>query len=278
MNVRTRPTRPIVPLAKSWLVATVLLTACGGASPAAGPAALLISPGRDTVINVGQPAAIAGTVNGPTIKTVDIFIDDRKYATVANKNDALNQFIINVQWTPTLAGSHLIQLRGIDEKGSPVVQSEAVVVTVKPGAIAPTAVIAVTTVVTVVAPTPAAAQTAAAPGATAAPAATATPAPTKAPANQITVTNDFVRVRNGPSTASKELGQLAQGATAAVQAKSEDGKWWQIIYAQSDGGVGWVFGDLVQFKGDANAVPVAKAAASPTTAPTTVPATATPKP
>ncbi len=267
---------------KPWIALALLLAGCGGASAPSAPAALMISPSRESVITVGQPIAIAGTVTGASIRSVDIYIDDRKFATVANRNESLNQFIINVQWTPDLAGSHLVQLRGLDDKGSPVAQSENIIIAVKPAAAAPTAIIVVTTVVTVVAPTaipgqaaPPAAATPVVAGGTPA----AGPTATRAPANQVTVTNDFARVRNGPTVGNKELGQLTQNQSAEVKGKSEDGLWWQIVYAQGENGLGWVFGELVQFKGDAKTVPVIKVAAPATAVPATaVPATAVPAP
>ncbi len=266
--------------AKSWLALGLLLAGCGGVAAPSTPSALLISPSRDSVITVGQPVAVAGTVSGAAIRTVDIYVDDRKFATVANKNESLNQFIVNVQWTADLAGSHLVQLRGLDDKGSTVAQSENVIVTVKPATAAPTAVIVVTTVITVVAPTPSAAQATGVPPAAGTPVPgagpTVAPTPTKAPVNQITVTNDFARVRNGPTTANKEMGQITLNQTAEVKGKSADGLWWQIVFAQGEGGLGWVFGELVQFKGDAAAVPVVKVAAPPTAVPaaTTAPTAA----
>ena len=63
------------------------------------------------------------------------------------------------------------------------------------------------------------------------------------------------------------MGQLTINQTAEVKGKSADGLWWQVVFAQGEGGLGWVFGELVQFKGDAAAVPVVKVAAPPTAVP-----------
>lgn len=104
--------------------------------------------------------------------------------------------------------------------------------------------------------------------------------PTTAPAagtNAITnADNEFVNVRNGPGLNYAIAGQLKQTASANVKGKSEDGQWWQIEFAQADKGLGWVFGNLVKFNGNAGAIPVVKVAAPPAQ-PTLVPiATAAP--
>ncbi len=60
--------------------------------------------------------------------------------------------------------------------------------------------------------------------------------------------------------------------------KSEDGKWWQLAYPGGPDGKAWVFGELVQFAGDANAVPVVKVAPPPTAAAPAPAPTAPPQP
>ncbi|MCL5999226.1 MAG: SH3 domain-containing protein [Chloroflexi bacterium] len=90
-----------------------------------------------------------------------------------------------------------------------------------------------------------------------------TPAMANVPFVSVKEGNDFVNVRSGPGTNYDLLGTLNAGQTALVKGKSEDITWWQIEYANGPNGVGWVFGDLVVFTGDAQGVLVAAAIPPP---------------
>jgi hypothetical protein len=82
---------------------------------------------------------------------------------------------------------------------------------------------------------------------------------------------ESVRVRAGPGTNFDRLGLLTPGETAPVVGKNADATWWQIEYAASEDGLGWVTAEFVTFVGDPTAVPVvgqATATATPTSAPT----------
>lgn len=94
---------------------------------------------------------------------------------------------------------------------------------------------------------------------------------------------EFVNVRSGPGTTFQRLGQLdASNPTASVRGKNAAGDWWQIAFPGAPNGVGWVFSQLVDFVGNAGAVPVvqgeaqAQAAASQATLVPVVQPTATP--
>jgi uncharacterized protein YraI len=81
---------------------------------------------------------------------------------------------------------------------------------------------------------------------------------------------ESVRVRAGPGTNFDRLGLLTPGETAPVVGKNADATWWQIEYAASEDGLGWVTAEFVTFVGDPAAVPVvgqATATATPTSAP-----------
>ncbi len=89
--------------------------------------------------------------------------------------------------------------------------------------------------------------------------------PTPAPSSQpplpgsaiVTVKTEtgILNVRSAPDTASKIITTLNAGQTAIVLGKNTAGDWWQI---EVQGGVGWVFGELVDFKGDVESVPVVR--------------------
>jgi hypothetical protein len=89
--------------------------------------------------------------------------------------------------------------------------------------------------------------------------------------------DDGVNVRTGPDTSYTRLGYIEPGTSAVITGKYED--WFQIEY---EGGVGWVYGDLVAAT-DTDSVPVIQpppaptaAPAQPTAVPTAVPPTAVP--
>lgn len=102
----------------------------------------------------------------------------------------------------------------------------------------------------------------------------ATAAPTGAstpPGPVVEIPAGGVNVRNGPGLDFELLGRLEAGLSAAVVAKNETGEWWQIEYEKGEAGLGWVADAVVDFKGDAGAVPPAPRPDEPTPTPTTPP-------
>jgi uncharacterized protein YraI len=85
---------------------------------------------------------------------------------------------------------------------------------------------------------------------------------------------EAVRVRSGPGTDYTRLGTLTLGETAQVVGRNADRSWWQIEFAASDAGLGWVAAEFVTLIGDAASVPLVRQG---TPAPTR-PATRTPTP
>jgi uncharacterized protein YgiM (DUF1202 family) len=103
---------------------------------------------------------------------------------------------------------------------------------------------------------------------------TAAPSPTPEPA-AFTVNSASVNVRSGPGTTYPILGRLTQGQSFPIEAKSEDGDWWQFEY---NGKPGWVISSNVAAKG-AESVEVAEnIPAPPTAAPRPTARPAAPKP
>lgn len=216
--------------------------------------AAVVSPDATTRLSVGQPTMIVARATGSGLKVVDLWVDGQKYAGVSQPNQN-GEFVINAPWTPNTPNIHVLQVKGTNDKGEEIVKSEPVFLNVAgPTAAPPTP-----------APTAAPAQPTAAP-------AQPTAAPTAAAGPSVVPTGDFVNVRSGPGTTYNLLGQVNAGQSAPVRGKSADGAWWQITFGN---GVGWVFGQLVTFKGDANAVPVASAPPPPVAQ---IVPTATPRP
>ncbi len=99
------------------------------------------------------------------------------------------------------------------------------------------------------------------------PSATSAPptiAPTIAPLEG--VAKSQINVRAAPDQNQASLGLLNYFSKLEIIGKDASGKWWQIIYKDSPSGVGWVTAAFVEFKGDADKVPVVDAPV-PTTAP-----------
>jgi uncharacterized protein YraI len=237
--------------ARTFLISTVFvalfLAACGAS--ATPPTATLSAPAPNTEIQAGEQVNIEGKVAGSAIKQVDVYINGTKFATVDQPARA-NEFDISVVWTaPTdTAGSSVIQLKGVNDRGESVVASDAVFITV----IAPTAVPPTPT------PEPTPIPTVAAP--------TAPPLPTASP---VLVgprqENDFANVRALPDINSQRLGQLNKGQSAPVRGKNGDGTWLQITFPGAPDGVAWVLGEVVQVTGDVNTLPVVQPSTSVTT-------------
>ena len=241
-------------------LALVLLSACGAA--AAPLAATLTSPEANASVDVGKAVAIAGKVTGTAVKQADVYVDGQKLATIAERSPN-GEFVVSLPWSATAGGIHVIQLKGVDDKGESITQSDPVFINVK-GA-APTASVPPTAV----------------PQPTAIPQPTAVPAtPTPAGAT-VTAADEFANVRSGPDTVFDKVGQLNAGQNAAVKGKSSDGKWLQIDFAAGSGGLAWVFLDVVKVTGNLDAVPVKQGPPRPVAVvqPTAIPQpTAVPQP
>jgi hypothetical protein len=64
------------------------------------------------------------------------------------------------------------------------------------------------------------------------------------------------------------VAQFAPGQEAVVTGRNADSSWWQVSLSDASGATsqGWVYGELVTFTGDSNAVAVAEAPPPPPTA------------
>ena len=236
-------------------LALLVMPACG--ATAAPLVATITAPDATTALMVDQPVNITGKATGDGLKSADIYVDGVKHATV-DKPGENNEFVIVAPWTPAKAGAHVIQLKGIDEKGEVLVASEAVFVNVQ----------GLPATATAPPPTPE-------PAVAVEP--TAAPEATVAVTTEVTTTTqgptasvkegDFVNVRKGPAIEYDKLGTLDAGQSAPVRGKNADGTWWQISFPAAADGVGWVIGQLVNITGDTSAVTVAQAPALPTANP-----------
>ncbi len=94
---------------------------------------------------------------------------------------------------------------------------------------------------------------------------TPSPTPTLMPGAVRGKATDALRVRAQPSTDSKIVGRLSEGAMVAILGKTLDEQWWQIAYPDADQR-GWVASEFASPAGDTSALPVIQTAppATPT--------------
>lgn len=212
---------------------------------------------------LGSPVAVIGRVTGDGLRNVQVVGDGAVLATVAPQAGSI-EVAVNQVWSPDSAGSHIVQLKGLNDKGEVIASTEVIFRLRAP---APTPAPIPTATAQQVIPT-------APPPPTAAPTSASTP--TTKPLPVLTVANDFANVRAGPNTNAAQVGRLNKGQTAAVTGKSADGAWWQV-QLQGSPSSGWIFGELVSVAGDTAGVPVVQVtttttAAAPTSAAPTAPA------
>lgn len=240
----------------------VLAAGCGGAPSGTAASASISSPRPGAELVLGSPVAVAGRVTADGLRNVQVVGDGVVIATVAAQPGS-TEVAINEVWSPDSAGSHIIQLKGLNDRSEVIVSTEVIFRLRAP---APTPAPIPTATAQQVIPT-------APPPPTPAPTAASTP--TARPLPVLTVTNDFANVRAGPNTATAQVARLNKGQTAPVTGKSADGAWWQVQLTGTQSS-GWVFGELASVSGDTAAVPVVQATATP--APTAAAAAATPAP
>jgi hypothetical protein len=88
-----------------------------------------------------------------------------------------------------------------------------------------------------------------------------------------------VNVRSDPGNAFQALGVLRNGTEVEIVAKSEDGKWFQIVYPSGSNLRGWVLAESLEVTGDLSGlgvatpehIPVPVAPTSPAVTPPTTP-------
>jgi uncharacterized protein YraI len=277
---RTTPARLSI---LSTLVLALFVAACGGSQVPAS--ATLTSPTANAQYKAGDDVQIEGKVAGSAVRSVDIFVNGQKFASIDTPARP-NEFDVVLTWPspPDTAGTSVIQLKGLNEQGEPVVSSDAVFINMEaPPPPTPTpAPPPPTSLPTAAAPTPAPAATA--------PTSTVTAGPLP--------DNDFVNVRAAPDVNANRLGQLDKGQNAPVRGRLADSTWLQINFPAAADGIGWVLASVAQVNGDLNAVPVVTpgatagataavtstttttttAAATPATAATSAPAAGNPPP
>ncbi len=76
----------------------------------------------------------------------------------------------------------------------------------------------------------------------------------------------YINVRSGPSTIAYPIvGLITAGSSVPAIGRTSGGDWIKIVYASAPGGVGWIWGDLVDVRGR---VSIVEAPPTPTPATT----------
>jgi len=244
------------PLPGLAIIVVLLLAACG--SPAPPPTASITLPVANAQFRAGDEVRIEGRVTGSGIRQVDVFINNQKYATV-DQPVGPDEFLVAVSWIAPaeMAGTSVIQLKGVNDRGESVVASDAVFITIQPPQPVPTPTSEPTPIPTL------AASVTDTPQATAG--APATPANSGAPPSAALLSprpeNDYVNVRAAPDLTAQQLGQISKGQSVPVRGRNADGTWYQISFPAGPGGVGWVFAAVASVTGATADLPVVTPAA-----------------
>jgi uncharacterized protein YgiM (DUF1202 family) len=85
---------------------------------------------------------------------------------------------------------------------------------------------------------------------------TPTTEPLPTPTGPYLKAEEGANVRSGPDTTFERVGQLAAGSTIEVIGQTENGEWWQINFPRDSENIGWVAARVVEFVGEAAAVPI----------------------
>lgn len=86
-----------------------------------------------------------------------------------------------------------------------------------------------------------------------------TPEAVATPSGPYIIAVEGANIRSGPDTTFDRVGQLAANSPIEVIGQTEAGDWWQINFPRGSDSIGWVNAEVVEFKGDAKAVPVVEA-------------------
>ncbi|MCS6846446.1 MAG: SH3 domain-containing protein [Anaerolineae bacterium] len=243
------------PLIGLVTIAMILLAACG--SPAPPPTASITSPTQNAQFQAGDEVKIEGKVTGSTVKQVDVFINNERYATV-DQAVRPNEFEVSVTWIAPaeITGASVIQLKGINDKGEPVIASDAIFITIQ--APQPTATpTAAPTPIPTVAPSITETPTAAPITDTAAITGTGATTPTTSGVLlSPRAENDYVNVRELPDLTARLLGQINKGQSVPVRGRNADGTWYQINFPAGPDGAGWVYALVASVTGVTTTLPV----------------------
>ncbi len=240
----------------SALVALLVAAlSCGiGTGSAIKPIVSIGSPQAGSSFEIGQEVIIQSVAtDAKGISRVELWVDGQPVHTQVVA-PAVTSYAANQPWTPSVIGSHAIEVRVYNTDN---VSSDPAQV-----------IVSVTEAPVNVTPTPGDVSTDASP--------TALPS-TPTTSGQATLTTLVgLNVRSGPGVQYPVIGGLSEGQSAQITGKNPEGTWWQIVYPSDSDGRGWVSaGAQYSTASNIEGVPVAEVTPLPTDVPTATP-TATP--
>ena len=211
------------------------------------PVAVITAPANGSQVQLNLPITVQATASDPSgVVKIELWVNGVKTAeALSPAPQGQPTFTVSLQWVPTIAGSHTLELRAHNVQG---------------GVSEPTAVL-----VNAVGSSPTETST---------PTSTATSAPPTAtiPTGPLLTVFTDLNVRSGPDTSYEFVGLLLSGKTADIIGRDESGLWWQIRFEPAPGGIGWVTADPAYSTAiNVNNVPVVQAPATPTGTPTQTP-------
>ena len=238
------------------------------------------APPGDSQVPVNQSVTIQATAFDPAgVTRVELWINGRMIEMV---NSPLAQnaqsMTVTFQWAAEEADEYVVELRSYNQAGlSAVTDVTTLIAHSGTSTPEPTPVSMITPASPTTSPTPAPTSTPLPPTATATE--TATPAASALPTAAVAmlrVDTPLLNVRAGPSTQYELVGRLAAGDEAQIlgQSGGTQAGWWQISFAGSPNGLGWVSASST-FVTATNTQNVPVIPAPPITGVTAVPPTAT---
>ena len=249
-----------------------VIGACNIFGDESKPTVSVVNPANNKTGTVGKPLFIQSVaVDSTGLDRIELWIDGELVDTKVAP-DRLATFTADQLWTPTIPGSHVIELRAFNANNvqndplflTVVIQEEAAVAAMTPTPPIPTDLEGTSE------------QNSAAQFQ---PEDAAAPEVQPAANTPLVTATTNLNVRTGPGTNYPYTGALFAGQSAEIIGRNQDGSWWQIAFPGAPEGKGWVSA-ASQFSTAHNTdgIPIAQAPPPPTDTPTPIPPTDTPTP
>lgn len=211
------------------------------------------TPANNSIVFINQPVTVQAIASDPAgVTRMELWANRRKVNEIDTQSDQIVPSLnAALRWQPAIPGTYMLELRAYNTANQITVQPVAnltVVGQADTPTPSPTPMPSPTVVALLPTELPSATPTITPfPSPTALPSPTATPVPPTATPSQalLTLSVPALNVRTGPGTDYSLVGQLVQGSPVEIvgQATAGQGKWWEIVFPDAPGGVGWVSAD-----------------------------------
>jgi hypothetical protein len=243
--------------------------ACATSGQADRPVANITFPAEGSHFTIGQEVTVQfGATDVKGVSQMEVTINGQPVY-VEPVSPPVNAFVASYAWTPTAAGSYVIQAVAFNVAGESSEPAQVVVTvdvgiaegmpTISPVELTPTSTLIPTPTSRPLVPTP---QSSSGDQLNLKPMVTALVA---------------LNVRAGPGTDYPVIGRLAKDQSAEIVGRDGFADWWQIAFASENSEVGWVVaGGEFSKASNADAVPTAEIPTPPAAAAATPTSPATP--